>query len=403
MFKHRIKETLVVGLPLLCAMGLTSVHAEEEPGWAKGRPKANDIAMKMAPVPAYPIPLAADQLPINKFKLPPGFKVEVWASNVLDAREMRQGDKGNIFVSTLFVGNKVYAIPEKATDGKRVAKVIINNEPQATGIEFSKGSLFFATNKKIVRYDNVEDKLDNLGAPSAVLTDSLPGGSDHSWKYLRIHDNKLYYNIGAPGNIVDSPYAKLYKMNFDGSNVETVASGVRNSVGFDFDPKNGNLWFTNNGRDWFSEELPNDTLNVVTQPGKQHFGYPYCHQGNIPDPEFGWGRSCSEFTQPAALLGPHAGSLGLKFYTGKMFPEKYQGAMFVAIHGPWNRTQKYNGVYLARPDGKGGATVEPFMTGFIENNEYLGRPVDFLVMKDGSLLVSDDHAGAIYRITYSGS
>ena len=371
----------------------------DEPGWAKGRPKT-DTAMKMAPVPAFPIPTPADKLPTAKFKLPPGFKVETWASGVLDAREMRQGDKGNIFVSTLFVGNKVYALPEKAVDGKRTPKVVIDKTEQATGIEFNKGTLFFATNKKIVRYDNIEDKLDNPGEPK-VLTDKLPGGSDHSWKFLRINKDKLYYNIGAPCNICDpGEYAKIYRMNLDGSNVETIASGVRNTVGFDFDPKTGNLWFTDNGRDWFSEELPNDELNVVTQPGKQHFGYPYCHQGNIPDPEFGWGKSCDDYVKPAAFLGPHAGSLGLKFYTGKMFPAKYQGAMFIARHGPWNRTKKYADISVAWPDGKGGAKVEPFMTGFVENNSYLGRPVDFLVMKDGSLLVSDDHAGAIYRISY---
>jgi glucose/arabinose dehydrogenase len=400
MMKFRI-HSLLAASALLCTAMVASAQ-NDEPGWAKGRPKT-DVAMKMAPVPAFPIPTAADQLPVNKFKLPPGFKAEVWASGVLDARALRQGDKGTVFVSTLFVGNKVYALPENATDGKRVPKVIIDNTEQAAGIEFYKGSLFFATHKKIVRYDNVEDKLDNLGAPSAVLTDKLPGGSDHSWKYLRVHDGKLYYNIGAPCNICDpGEFAKIYRMNLDGSGNETIAAGVRNTVGFDFEPKTGYLWFSNNGRDWLSEEIPNDTLNVVTQPGKQHFGYPYCHQGNLPDPEFGWGRSCDEFTQPAALLGPHAGSLGVKFYTGKMFPQKYQGAMFVALHGPWNRTKKYNGVYVAYPDGKGGAKVEPFMTGFIENNQYLGRPADFLVLKDGSLLISDDHAGAIYRITYSG-
>src|SRR6188474_783787 len=399
---HQIRlRSFVAALPLMCAAAVASAQ-DAEPGWAKGRPKT-DTAMKMAPVPAFPIPTAADQLPTAKFKLPPGFKVETWASGVLDARELRQGAKGNIFVSTLFVANKVYVLPEKAVDGKREPKVIIDKTEQATGIEFYKGSLFFATHKKIVRYDNVEDKLDNLGEPSAVLYDKLPGGNDHSWKYLRIRDNKLYYPIGAPCNICDpGEYAKIYRMNLDGSGVETIASGVRNTVGFDFDPKTGDLWFTDNGRDWLSEEIPNDELNHVTQPGKQHFGYPYCHQGNIPDPEFGWGKSCDDFVKPAALLGPHAGSLGLKFYTGKMFPAKYQGAMFIAIHGPWNRTKKYNGVYVARPDGKGGAKVEPFMTGFVENNTYLGRPVDFLVMKDGSLLVSDDHAGAIYRISYSG-
>ena len=374
----------------------------EEPGWAKGRPKT-DTAMKMAPVPAFPIPTPVDQLPIKKFKLPPGFKAEVWASGVLDARALRQGDKGTVFVSTLFVANKVYALPEKAVNGKREPKVIIDKTEQATGIEYYKGALYFATHKKIVRYDNVEDKLDNLGEPSKVLTDKLPGGSDHSWKFLRAYKDKLYYSIGAPCNICDpGEFAKIYRVNLDGSNVETVAMGVRNTVGFDIDPKTGDLWFTNNGRDWLSEELPNDTLNHVSKPGKDHFGFPYCHQGNLPDPEFGWGKSCDEFKQPAALLGPHAGTLGMKFYTGKMFPAKYRGAIFLAKHGPWNRTKKYNGVFVAYPDGKGGAKVEPFMTGFVEDNKYLGRPVDFLVMKDGSMLVSDDHAGAIYRISYGG-
>ena len=394
-------STCVAAVALLCA-STASWAQEAEPGWAKGRPKT-DVAMKMAPVPAFPIPTAAEDLPTKKFKLPPGFKVETWASGVLDARALREGAKGNIFVSTLFVANKVYVLPEKAVNGKREPKVIIDKTEQATGIEFHKGSLFFATNKKIVRYDNVEDKLDNLGAPSAVLTDKLPGGSDHSWKFLRIHDNKLYYAIGAPCNICDpGDYAKIYRMNLDGTGNETIASGVRNSLGMDFDPKTGDLWYTNNGRDWMSEELPNDTLNHVTQPGKQHFGFPYCHQGDIPDPEFGWGKSCNDYAKPVAFTGPHAGTLGLKFYTGKMFPAKYQGAMFIARHGPWNRTKKYADVMVAFPDGKGGAKLEPFMTGFVENNGYLGRPVDFLVMKDGSLLVSDDHAGAIYRISYGG-
>lgn len=394
-------STVLAALPFLCATTMSSAQ-DAEPGWAKGRPKT-DIAMKLAPVPAFPIPTAAEDLPTKKLKLPPGFKVETWASGVLDARDLRQGDKGNIFVSTLFVGNKVYVLPEQAVDGKRVPKVIIDKTPYPTGIEFYKGSLFFATNKKIVRYDNVEDKLDNLGEPNAVLTDKLPGGDDHSWKYLRVHDNKLYYNIGAPCNICDpGDFAKIYRMNLDGSGSETIAAGVRNTVGYDFDPKTGDLWFTNNGRDWLSEELPNDTLNHVKQPGKENYGFPFCHQGDIPDPEFGWGKSCDEFTKPVALLGPHAGTLGMTFYTGKMFPKKYQGAMFIAKHGPWNRTKKYNGVFVAWPDGKGGAKVEPFMTGFVENNTYLGRPVDFLVLKDGSMLVSDDHAGAIYRISYVG-
>jgi glucose/arabinose dehydrogenase len=389
---------LLVALAAACAVGapMAQQAPADEPGWAKGRPKT-ETAMKMAPVPAFPVPTPADQLPTKKFKLPPGFKVETWASGILDARGLRQGPGGNVLVSSLFVANKVYRVPET---GKREAKVIIDNMPMAAGIEYHKGSLFVATNTKIYRWDNVDGKLDNLGE-GKVIYDKLPGGGDHSWKYLRIKNDRLYYEVGGPCNICDpGEWAKLYSIKLDGSDMQVVASGVRNTVGFDFDPKTGHLWFTDNGRDWFSEELPNDELNVVTQPGKQHFGFPYCHQGNIPDPEFGWGKSCDDYQKPAALLGPHAGSLGLKFYTGKMFPAKYQGAMFIAKHGPWNRTKKYAGVFVAWPDGKGGAKVEPFMTGFVENNNYLGRPADFLILKDGSLLVSDDHAGAIYRISY---
>ena len=368
----------------------------EEPGWARGRPKSQE-AMQMAPVPAFPIPTAVDQLPTRKFKLPAGFKVETWASGILDARGLRQGPGDNVIVSSLFVANKLYVVPGQ---GSRQARVILDKMPFATGIEYHRGSLYLATNEKIYRWDNVDGRLDNLGEPR-VLYDKLPGGGDHSWKYLRIRGDKLYFAIGAPCNICDpGEYAKIYRMNLDGSGLETIASGVRNTVGFDFHPKTGELWFTDNGRDWFSEELPNDELNRVSSPGSQHFGYPYCHQGDIPDPEFGWGKSCSDYVKPAALLGPHAGSLGMTFYTGKMFPAKYQGAMFIARHGPWNRTQKYADVSVAWPDGKGGARVEPFMTGFVENNQYLGRPVDFLVLRDGSLLVSDDHAGAIYRISY---
>ena len=290
----------LIALAALCVLGAASAQqAQEEPGWAKGRPKT-DTAMKMAPVPAFPVPTPADQLPVKKFKLPPGFKVEIWASGMLDARGLRQGEKGNIFVSTLFVANKVYVIPES---GKREAKVIIDKMPLATGIEFHKGTLFLATNTKIMRYDNVDANLDKLGEPK-VIYDKLPGGTDHSWKYLRIRNDKLYYAVGAPCNICDpGEWAKIFRMNLDGTDVETVASGVRNTVGFDFDPKTGNLWFTDNGRDWFSEELPNDELNVVTQPGKQHFGYPFCHQGNIPDPEFGWGKSCDDYTEARGAAG----------------------------------------------------------------------------------------------------
>ena len=269
-----------VGCIAFPALAQQTPPPADEPGWAKGRPKS-ETAMKMAPVPAFPIPTAADKLPTAKFKLPPGFKVETWASGVLDARGLRQGAKGNIFVSSLFVANKVYVIPEK---GKHEAKVIIDKMPLATGIAFHKGSLYLATNTKILRYDNIEDKLDNPGEPT-VMYDKLPGGTDHSWKFLRIRDDKLYFAIGAPCNICDpGEYAKIYRMDLDGKNIETIASGVRNTVGFDFDPKTGDLWFTDNGRDWFSEELPNDELNRVSKPGQQHFGYPVLPPGQHPRP-----------------------------------------------------------------------------------------------------------------------
>lgn len=387
---------------LLLAGSAFAQQAQEEPFWAKGRPKT-DTAMKMAPVPAFPIATPADKLPIAKMKLPPGFKAEVWASDVLDARGLRQGDKGTVFVSSLFVAGKIYAVVDKG--GKREVKTLAEKLFLPNGIEFHKGSLYVATPKDITRYDDIENRLDAPPAPVMVY-DKLPGEVPHGWKFIKVGpDGKLYVPIGAPCNICEpgSGFAKITRMNLDGSGVEDVALGVRNTVGFDFDPKNGELWYTNNGRDWLSEDLPNDSLNHVTKKG-QHFGFPYCHQGNFADPEFGWGKDCKQFVQPALLTGAHAGTLGMRFYTGRQFPKKYQGAIFIARHGPWNRTQKYAAdVVVAWPDGKGGiAKMEPFLTGLVENNEYLGRPVDVLVLKDGSLLVSDDHNGAIYRISYAG-
>ena len=301
--------------------------AQEEPFWAKGRPRTDATAMRMAPVPSFPIPTAVDKLPIAKLKLPPGFRIEPWATGLLDARALREGDKGTVFVSTRFVGSKVYAVVNKG--GTREVKTLIDKMQLPTGIETHNGALYVATPKQVLRYDNIESRLDAIGTP-VVVYDKLPGDVPHGWKYLRIRDNKLYVPVGAPCNICEpgDSHAQILKMNLDGSGVEVVARGVRNTVGFDFDPKNGELWFTDNGRDWLSEDLPNDELNVVTRPD-QHFGYPYCHQGNILDSEFGWGKSCSDYQKPAALLGPHAAALGLTFYNGKMFPARYRGAMFI--------------------------------------------------------------------------
>jgi glucose/arabinose dehydrogenase len=399
-----LKGFAVAALAVAVAFPLQAQDKKEEvPFWAIGRPK-NAVADKMAPVPAHPIPTAADKLPVKKIKLPPGFKAEVWASGIQDARGMRQGDKGTVFVSSLFVAGKLYAVTERG--GKREVKTLAEKLFLPNGIEYHKGALYLATPKDIVRYDNIEANLDKLPAPKTVFTD-LPGEVPHGWKFIRIGpDGKLYVPVGAPCNICEpdpDKYALIFRINLDGSGKEIVARGVRNTVGFDFHPKTGELWFGDNQRDWLAEDMPVDELNRVSKPGKQHFGYPYCHSGMMTDPDLGWGKDCKSYTKPAALIGPHAAPLGMRFYTGKMFPQKYHNAIFLTRHGPWNRTQKYAAdVVAVFIDGKGRAKVEPFLTGLVENNTYLGRPADVMVMKDGSLLVSDDHNGAIYRITYSG-
>lgn len=399
---------MTTGLPKLftfAALALTATvsaaHVEyEEPFWAKGHPK-NETAAKMSPVAADPIPTVADKLPVKKMKLPPGFKVEVWASNVRDARGLRLGDQGTVFVSSLFVAGKIYAIVDRG--GKREVKTVAEKLNLPSGIEFHGGALYVATPKEVMRFDNIEANLDNPPKPTTIY-DKLPGDIAYGWKFIRVGpDGKLYVPIGAPCNICEpsDQYARIIRMDLDGNNVQTVAVGVRNTVGFDWDPRTKELWFTDNQHDWLSEDLPNDELNRVTKTG-QHFGFPYCHQGDFADVEFGWGKDCSQYVKPVALLGPHSAPLGLTFYTGAMFPKRYRGAIFIARHGPWNRTKKYAAdVVVAWPDGKGGvAKVEPFLTGLVENNEYLGRPVDLLILKDGSLLVSDDYNGAIYRISH---
>jgi glucose/arabinose dehydrogenase len=370
--------------------------------WAIGRPNSGP-AIKLAPVSAFPVPTPADQLPTARLKVPPGFKVETFASDILDARMMREGDKGTLFVSSLFVANKVYAVTGPA--GRREVKVVLDDTPLPNGVEFRDGALYVATPKQILRLDGVEDRLDSPPKP-VVVYDRFPSASQHGWKVLRFGpDGKLYVPVGAPCNICepDKDHARIFRMNADGTGLETVAWGVRNSVGLDFDPRTGDLWFTDNQRDWVSEDMPLDELNHVSKPGRENFGFPYCHSGLMTDPEFGWGRSCDDFVKPAALLGAHSAPLGMRFYDKTMFPEPYRGAIFIARHGPWNRTVKDADVAVAfLNDRREVVSVEPFLTGFVQDNEYVGRPVDVHVMKDGSLLVSDDHNGAIYRVSYVG-
>jgi glucose/arabinose dehydrogenase len=364
-----------------------------------GRPDS-EAAAKLAPVAGPPLATAADKLPIAKLKVPAGFNIEVYAAGMANARSLAQSDKGTVFVGSRLV-DKVYAIVNK--DGKRSVKVIASGLYRPNGVAFHDGTLFIAELSKIDKIDKIEDNLDNPPKPTTIY-DKLPKDEAHGWKFIAVGpDNKLYVPVGQPGNNVlhDDAHGQIRRMNLDGSGAEVVAYGVRNSVGFDWNPETKQMYFTDNGRDWMSEDVPQDELNRVTKVGED-FGAPYCYQGNISDPEFGWGHSCSDYTPPVGLMGPHVASLGMRFYTGNMFPKSYKDAIIVARHGSWNRSRKAGGDVAVVKLNKDGTvkSVEPFITGFLDDNKYLGRPVDVMQMKDGSLLVSDDWNGAVYRVTY---
>ncbi len=368
-----------------------------------GQPQSADAA-KLAPVSGPPLATQAKNLPLTKLHVPDGFKVEVYASGVGNARSMRLGDKGTLFVGSRVL-DKVYAVTSE--NGVKTVKIIASGLHRPNGVAFHDGSLYVAELSKIWRFDNIEANLDHPPKP-VLIYDDLPKDEAHGWKFISIGpDNKLYVPIGSPGNITMPPstHAQIRRMDLDGKNVEMVATGVRNSVGFDWSPITKDLYFTNNGRDWVSEDIPNDTLHRVSASAKTapNFGFPYCHQGNFTDPEYGWGHSCDEFAKPIALMGPHTATLGMRFYTGSMFPASYKNAIFVARHGSWNRTKKLGGdvVVVKLKDDGSVESVEPFLTGFLENNKYNGRPVDVQQMPDGSLLVSDDWNGAIWRVTYA--
>lgn len=365
-----------------------------------GRPEGNEAAAKLAPVAAPPLPAPADKLPTAQLKLPPGFNIEVYASGIGNARSLRVGDKGTVFVGTRF-GNKVSAIVKK--DGKTEVKTVAEGLYRPNGLAYHKGTLYIAELSQISKIENVEDKLDKPQKPTVFYTD-LPKDEAHGWKFIAIGpDEKLYVPVGQPGNNVlhDKDHGQIRRINLDGTGRVDVALGVRNTVGFDWNSVNKQLYFSDNGRDWMSENKPEDELNRITKEGED-FGAPYCYQGDMLDPEFGWGHSCSDYTKPIMLTGPHSAGLGLRFYTGNMFPKKYKNAIFLARHGSWNKTNKFGGDVIAIFLNKDGTvkSSEPFVTGFLVDNKYIGRPVDVQQMADGSLLLSDDWNGVVYRITY---
>jgi glucose/arabinose dehydrogenase len=403
-----MKPTVALAVAAAFALpALAQQPASPPPSWQQGKSPAQ-AESTLHPFAPHMTGRSAKDLPLNTLKMPAGFKVEVWAEGIPEARSMAMGDKGTLFVSNRN-GKNVYAVVSQG--GKREVKTILTGQDSPNGITFSKGTLYVAERGRIKRYDGIEAKLDSPGEGKTVIDNLDPSRAPgHFWKYLVMGpDGKLYFNIGAPGNIVMPNYTQASIMRVDPNKgvLETVALGVRNSVGMDFNPKTKDLWFTNHARDWLSDDSPNDTLHrVAMKSAVPHFGYPFCHQGNTLDPEYGKNRSCGEFAKPSQLLGSHIAPLGMKFYNGKMFPAEYQGNIFIAMHGSWNRTVKqgYN-VMRVKIDENGKASKPmPFLTGFLQDDKgdppMWGRPVDILVMRDGSMLVSDDYNGIIYRVSY---
>jgi glucose/arabinose dehydrogenase len=343
-------------------------------------------------------------LPLDRIKLPPGFSIDVFATEVTDARSLALGSRGTVFVGTRSEGD-VYALVDEDKDGKADRRFTIAsglNSPN--GVAFRDGALYVAEINRVLRYDRIESSLDNPPRP-VVVSDRFPRDRHHGWKFIAFGpDGKLYVPVGAPCNICEPDmdrYANIMRMNPDGSGLEVFARGIRNSVGFDWHPVTGELWFNDHGRDWLGDDLPADELNHAPKAG-MHFGYPYCHQGDTPDPEYGGRRKCSEFTPPALKQGGHVAPDGLRFYTGGMFPPEYRNRIFIAQHGSWNRTRKsgYRVISVALKDNRV-ERAEVFAEGWMRDEQAWGRPVDVLVMPDGSLLISDDQADSIYRVRYS--
>lgn len=351
----------------------------------------------------FAVPSHASELPLNLVKLPPGFKIEVYALGVVNARSMTLGAKGTLFVGSYQEG-KVYAVSDQNGDQKAdQIRVIAQGLIAPIGVAVQGTSLYVAEIGRILRFDNIEDRLDRP-SPPAIVTEQIPKDTWHGAKFIAFGpDGLLYVPVGAPCNICEGPtewHQTILRMQPNGDGMEVFARGIRNTVGFTWDTETDELWFTDNGADNLGDDMPSDELNHAPRPG-MHFGFPYCHQGDFADPTFGSKRPCSEFTAPVLKTGPHVAGLGLRFYDGKMFPEKYRGRIFLAQHGSWNRSKKI-GYRIMTAEIKDNRVVsyEPFAEGFHVDNFVWGRPVDVLVMPDGALLVSDDHAGVIYRISY---
>lgn len=378
-----------------------STLAPPAPAWQQGR-LPSQATSTLAPLAGKLTATPAADIPIASFRLPPGFKAEVWASGIPGARAMARAENGKVWVGTRGIG-RVYEITDAG--GQRTSRVLVDKLVQPGGVAYANGSLYVMAIDKVLRYDGIATN------PSAQPVDmtaafQLPREQHHNWKYIAFGpDGKLYVPFGAPCNICEpgEAYAQIRRYNPDGSGMEVVARGVRNTQGFNWHPQTQELWFTDHGRDWMGDDGPADELNRITKTGL-NFGFPYCHAQGIADRDFPKADACAGVTLPVQTLGPHAAAMGVHFYTGSMFPAEYRNALFVARKGSWNRTQKFGyDVVVVKTDAQGNhPVVRPFMTGFLDpiNDSFSGRPTYFLQLPDGSLLVSDEQLGAIYRISY---
>jgi len=404
-----LRTLAVAAAAAALAFGSGTLNAQQRPGFspidktdqAKAKQRQD---LKGNPQPATATPI--EKIPLDRIKLPPGFKAEIWSHGHAAARTMVMGSKGTMFMGTRVIG-RVYAITNQG--GKREVKVLLQGLTQPNGLAFRDGSLYVFAINRVLRYDNIEDKLDNPGEP-VELTKAydLPDTVHHNWKYVAFGpDGKMYVQVGANCNICEiNPgiHGQIRRYNADGTGMEIVARGVRNTVGFDWHPVTKELWFTDNGRDWAGNDGPEDELNRVAR-GQEgaNYGFPYCHANGVADPDIRRPSPCAGVVMPAALTGPHSAGLGITFYTGNMFPQNYRNVAFIARHGSWNRENRFGyDVVVARTSG-GRATIEPFMTGMLDSqkNEFHSRPSYVFQMADGSILVSDELHGATYRISYT--
>jgi glucose/arabinose dehydrogenase len=387
--------------PPVAAQAATPAAAPP-PAWQQGRP-AGMAASPLAPVAGKNTITPPSDIPINKINVPAGFKVELWAHGMPGARAMVRGDGGKIYIGTRGIG-RVYEVSDAG--GQRSSRVVVDKLNQPAGVEYRNGALYVMAIDKMLRFDGINAN------PSAAPVDltaafNIPPLQHHNWKYIRFGpDGKLYVPFGAPCNICvpGQEYAQIRRYNADGSGMEVIARGVRNTVGFDWHPTTKELWFTDHGRDWMGDDGPEDELNRLSSVG-QNFGFPYCHAGGVVDRDLPKPDACVGVTLPVATMGPHTAVMGVQFYTGSMFPADYQGAMLVMRKGSWNRTKKSGyDVLMVRPSADGrNAVTTPFMTGFLDpaTDQFWGRPAYALQMPDGAVLISDEQLGAIYRVSYA--